>query len=145
MGGWWEQNFNFPEGERNKRTPGKHFTDHFFVTQKELARTDTNINYCPNMMLRRFSQRVPAPRFEGILKICSTDENFQFAIFPGLTQIRKASTAVGEFGSTDGAFEKDRIVKKAGDGNQREYTYFVLGGARFIYASAARLALIKVP
>jgi hypothetical protein len=47
-------------------------------------------------------------------------------------------------GSTDGLFEKDRIVKKAGEENTREFTYFMLGGARFVYASSVRLALIKV-
>jgi hypothetical protein len=47
-------------------------------------------------------------------------------------------------GSSDGGFEKDRIEKKAGDSNNRDYTYFFLGGARFIYASSVRLALIKV-
>ena len=46
-------------------------------------------------------------------------------------------------GSVDGAFEKDRIPKAPGEGNQREFTYFMLGGARFIYASAVRLALVK--
>ena len=46
-------------------------------------------------------------------------------------------------GSVDGAFEKDRIHKAPGEGNQREFTYFMLGGARFIYASAVRLALVK--
>jgi hypothetical protein len=49
-----------------------------------------------------------------------------------------------DFGSIDHAFEKDRIKKQAGDPSRREFTYFMLGGARFIYASAARLALIKV-
>lgn len=46
-------------------------------------------------------------------------------------------------GSVDGSFEHDRIEKTAGDPNKREFTYFVLGGARFIYASAARLGLMK--
>lgn len=46
-------------------------------------------------------------------------------------------------GSVDGAFEHDRIHKVAGEGNQREFTYFMLGGARFVYASAVRLALVK--
>lgn len=54
------------------------------------------------------------------------------------------TSAVTPFGSTDGGFESDKIVKKVGDSTRREFTYFVLGGARFIYASAARLALIKV-
>jgi ubiquinol-cytochrome c reductase iron-sulfur subunit len=44
----------------------------------------------------------------------------------------------------DGSFEHDRIERSAGDPNKREFTYFVLGGARFIYASAARLGLMKV-
>ena len=51
--------------------------------------------------------------------------------------------AVSDNGSTDGGFEGDRIPKAAGDPSRREFTYFMLGGARFIYASAVRLALIK--
>ena len=47
-------------------------------------------------------------------------------------------------GSTDGAFEKDRLQKAPGDPTRRDFTYFMLGGARFIYASATRLVLIKV-
>ena len=48
------------------------------------------------------------------------------------------------FGSTDGAFYKDRIVKTSGEGNSRNFTYFMLGNGRIVYASAARLALIKL-
>jgi hypothetical protein len=59
-------------------------------------------------------------------------------------QARFASYEGVGMGSTDGGFEKDKIVKVAGEGNQRDFTYFMLGGARFVYASAARLALIKV-
>ena len=58
-------------------------------------------------------------------------------------QARFASSGSVGLGSTDGLFEKDRIVKSAGQENSREFTYFMLGGARFVYASAARLALIK--
>ena len=60
--------------------------------------------------------------------------------------IRCASSKVPieDYGSVDHAFEKDKIEKKPGDPSRREFTYFMLGGARFIYASAARLALIKV-
>ena len=47
------------------------------------------------------------------------------------------------FASTDGGFEKDRIAKAPGQENQRDFTYFMLGGARFVYASTARLALLK--
>jgi ubiquinol-cytochrome c reductase iron-sulfur subunit len=54
-----------------------------------------------------------------------------------------ASTANVELGSTDHSFEKDRIQKQPGEPNNRDFTYFMLGGGRFIYASAARLALIK--
>lgn len=57
-------------------------------------------------------------------------------------QFRTAATGVGH-GSFDGAFEKDKVPKIAGEANSREFTYFLLGGARFVYASAARLALIK--
>lgn len=57
-------------------------------------------------------------------------------------QFRTASSNVGH-GSFDGGFEKDKFPKVAGETNSREFTYFLLGGARFIYASAARLALIK--
>lgn len=48
------------------------------------------------------------------------------------------------FGSPDHLYEKDRVNKVAGEANTRDFTYFTLGGARFIYASTARLALIKV-
>jgi len=46
--------------------------------------------------------------------------------------------------SVEGAFEKYRIHKTPGDPTRREFTYFMLGGGRLIYASTARLALIKV-
>ena len=52
--------------------------------------------------------------------------------------------STSDYGSQDMAFNKDRIIKKEGEANQRDFTYFLLGGGRFIYASAARLALIKV-
>ena len=51
---------------------------------------------------------------------------------------------LSDYGSQDMAFNNDRIMKKEGEANQRDFTYFLLGGGRFIYASAARLALIKV-
>ncbi len=58
--------------------------------------------------------------------------------------VRYASNyPAGHLGSVDGGFEKDRIHKGPGDPSKRDFTYFVLGGARFIYASTARLALIK--
>lgn len=42
----------------------------------------------------------------------------------------------------DGYFEKDRVAK--GDPGKREFTYFMLGASRFVYASSARLILLKV-
>lgn len=53
------------------------------------------------------------------------------------------TVASNDLGSTDGYFEKERIVKKPGEKNNRDFTYFMLGGGRFLYASTARLALIK--
>ncbi|CCI50725.1 hypothetical protein ABG067_006653 [Albugo candida] len=41
----------------------------------------------------------------------------------------------------DHYFETDRI--SSGDPTRRAFTYFVLGGARIMYATAARLAVIK--
>lgn len=57
---------------------------------------------------------------------------------------KRCAGAVSGNGSADGGFEKDRIVRAPGDPTRREFTYFMLGGARFVYASAARLALVKV-
>ncbi len=45
-------------------------------------------------------------------------------------------------GSRDGYFEKSLLPR--GDAHRREFTYFVLGAGRFLYASAARLILIRV-
>lgn len=62
-----------------------------------------------------------------------------------LPQFRFASTVAStDLGSVDHGFEKDRVKKHLGESNTKEFTYFVLGNGRFVYASAARLALIKV-
>ncbi len=45
-------------------------------------------------------------------------------------------------GSRDGYFEKSLLPR--GDAYRREFTYFVLGAGRFLYASATRLVLIRV-
>lgn len=58
------------------------------------------------------------------------------------TQVAAAPSL--NFGSPDGLFEKDRIQKVPGQSSDRDFSYFVLGGGRIAYASAARLALIKV-
>ncbi len=62
-----------------------------------------------------------------------------------IPQFRFASTVAStDLGSADHGFEKDRVKKHLGETNTKEFTYFVLGNGRFVYASAARLALIKV-
>jgi ubiquinol-cytochrome c reductase iron-sulfur subunit len=56
---------------------------------------------------------------------------------------RPMSTASNmELGSNDKGFVKDRaFASKGGDG--REFTYMLLGGTRFVYASAIRLGVIQ--
>lgn len=61
-----------------------------------------------------------------------------------IAPLSTASGAGDKLGSYDNLYEKDKIQKKPGDPNKRDFTYFVLGGARFIYASAARLVALKV-
>mmetsp|Transcript_26957 Transcript_26957/g.59266 ORF Transcript_26957/g.59266 Transcript_26957/m.59266 type:complete len:213 (+) Transcript_26957:54-692(+) len=46
------------------------------------------------------------------------------------------------FNSTDGYFESERIKKLPGQSNNRNFTYFLLGAGRLVYASTARLALM---
>ena len=47
-------------------------------------------------------------------------------------------------GTYDTLYEDAKIDYSEGDPAKKEFTYFMLGGARFIYASLARAALIKV-
>lgn len=47
-------------------------------------------------------------------------------------------------GSVDHNFEVDRIKRYVGEENTRDFTYFLLGGARLAYLSITRLTLIKV-
>jgi len=58
--------------------------------------------------------------------------------------VRAASynTTDAQPNSVDGKFKSDRI-DKAKDSNSREFTYLLLGGTRFVYASAIRLGLIN--
>ncbi|CAN0203817.1 unnamed protein product, partial [Discosporangium mesarthrocarpum] len=58
-----------------------------------------------------------------------------------LSSSTPATAVVDDMSNHDGYFEKDRLAK--GDPSKREFTYLVLGGARFIYASSARLILMK--
>lgn len=52
--------------------------------------------------------------------------------------------ALDHLGSYDGKYDDFRLKKKAGDPNKRAFTYFVLGGARFLYATSVRLLAMKV-
>jgi hypothetical protein len=67
-----------------------------------------------------------------------------------LAAARAASTAAAgapaegaaRYNSPDNLYETSRLPAGAG-AEKRAFTYFVLGGARFLYASAARLAVIN--
>ena len=48
-----------------------------------------------------------------------------------------------ELGSVDDGFFADRVDKVA-EPERRAFTYFMLSGARFAYASAARLLVVKL-
>jgi hypothetical protein len=76
--------------------------------------------------------------------MCSVIDRFYCFYVRVAQPVRFASTANVGFGSPDNLFEKERLVKTPGDDSSRDTTYFLLGGGRIIYASAARLALIKV-
>mmetsp|Transcript_8220 Transcript_8220/g.16468 ORF Transcript_8220/g.16468 Transcript_8220/m.16468 type:complete len:214 (+) Transcript_8220:54-695(+) len=56
--------------------------------------------------------------------------------------IRQMSSYLQDMGSADHGFQSDRIDKVA-DPEKRAFTYFLLGGGRFLYASTARLLLVK--
>jgi ubiquinol-cytochrome c reductase iron-sulfur subunit len=77
--------------------------------------------------------------------------SYVFSSFPS-EAVRYASSSASssvapsmDYGSVDHLFDKDRIQKTAENpGNRRDFTYFMLGNGRMIYATTARLALIKV-
>jgi ubiquinol-cytochrome c reductase iron-sulfur subunit len=52
------------------------------------------------------------------------------------------TSSLQNLGSVDHGFTTDR-VDKVSDPEKRAFTYFMLGGARFMYASTARVLLIK--
>lgn len=50
-----------------------------------------------------------------------------------------------DFSSVDHNFDKDRLKKtELGEDNSRDFTYFLLGADRMVFASLARLTLVKV-
>lgn len=75
-----------------------------------------------------------------------------FIIFTKGFQSRFASTQAPlpvtnanlHYGTVDGYFEKVKLQKDFGEPNNRDFAYFMVGGARMAYASVARLCLIRV-
>merc|ERR1711998_705595 len=59
---------------------------------------------------------------------------------PAITQAVRESTS-SALASSDHSY--DYPIEKLGDPSRRAFTYLVLGGARFVYASAARLIAVK--
>jgi ubiquinol-cytochrome c reductase iron-sulfur subunit len=65
------------------------------------------------------------------------------AVSPGGAASDEALAKAGKhYGSVDSYFEKARLTP-GHQGEKRAFTYFVLGGAKFLYASAARIAVIR--
>lgn len=55
-----------------------------------------------------------------------------------------SAAVTANYDSPDHGFEEYRIKRTgAGDPTRREFTYFMLGGGRLVYASVARLAVIR--
>eukprot|EP00640_Fibrocapsa_japonica_P004012 CAMPEP_0113933740 /NCGR_PEP_ID=MMETSP1339-20121228/1047_1 /TAXON_ID=94617 /ORGANISM="Fibrocapsa japonica" /LENGTH=221 /DNA_ID=CAMNT_0000935189 /DNA_START=118 /DNA_END=783 /DNA_ORIENTATION=- /assembly_acc=CAM_ASM_000762 len=79
----------------------------------------------------------------GISKFVSPTLRANLSVAPASSQAARLFSAksLDDCSSQDGGFESDRLP--VGDPNKREFTYFMLGCSRFIYASAARLAAIK--
>jgi hypothetical protein len=90
------------------------------------------IGYGQNIMLRTITSKLVAP----------TKPLF------GFSAVRAAGSAAapvkiqGNYNSPDNNYTADRLPVGDADG-KRAFTYFVLGSAKFIYASAARLIVIK--
>jgi ubiquinol-cytochrome c reductase iron-sulfur subunit len=65
-----------------------------------------------------------------------------FASVPALAGVKADSNE--EFKTHDGLFELAQRSRDVVDPTKRAHTYFVLGATKMMYASAARLALVKV-
>uniref|UniRef100_A0AAV1VE64 Cytochrome b-c1 complex subunit Rieske, mitochondrial n=1 Tax=Peronospora matthiolae TaxID=2874970 RepID=A0AAV1VE64_9STRA len=78
------------------------------------------------MMLTKLTSRSVAPRCTQIIQNRA---------------LMSTKAVVDTYESPDRYFETDRI--DAGDPSKRAFTYFMLGGARVAYATAARLAVVK--
>jgi hypothetical protein len=65
-------------------------------------------------------------------------------IFTGVVSSSARRAFSGNMGSVDGLFESEKIDKSPGDANRRDFTYFMLGGGRLVWATTARIALLSV-
>jgi len=65
-----------------------------------------------------------------------------FASVPSLANVKAGDNE--EFNTHDGLFEMAHRDRNVADPTKRAHTYFVLGATKMMYASAARLALVKV-
>ena len=97
---------------------------------------------CLSLSLRSTGRRF----LSSSLPAASTSASSSSLLSP-LSPRRPLSTAspssdLDSLGSVDHSFETDRVDRLA-DPEKRAFTYFLLGGARFAYASAARVILIK--
>uniref|UniRef100_A0A7S1TPF0 Cytochrome b-c1 complex subunit Rieske, mitochondrial n=1 Tax=Phaeomonas parva TaxID=124430 RepID=A0A7S1TPF0_9STRA len=76
------------------------------------------------------------------LRLAATRRAPVRAFVPG-ARCLSSSPAITDYGSPDPYFTKDRLSKTASDDNSKNFNYFMLGNMRFVYATTARLALIK--
>ncbi len=95
-----------------------------------------------------FRRIVSLPTIRSVSKACPTSVSSittrSFASAGKDAAPTTTSTSGGiNNGSTDGYFEKYRIQKQPGDEGRRDFVYFMLGGGRFVYITAARLILMK--
>ena len=96
--------------------------------------------FASSSSLRRLAL-TSARRFQSLPTKTTTPSPFMYK--RALATSVQSTPKVDTLEDPTGYYEHDKIAKKAGDPNKREFTYFVLGGARFIYASTARLIALK--
>lgn len=59
------------------------------------------------------------------------------------TAANSFSTKAEDYSSPDTGFDDYKLKRAPGDPTRREFTYFMLGGGRMLYASVARLTVIR--
>lgn len=65
------------------------------------------------------------------------------ARFASSTSTSSSGLGVDNLGSYDNGMEIERVSHKPGDADKRNFTYLMAGGARLLYASAVRLAVLR--